>query len=198
MILIIDNYDSFTHNLVHYFQELGCEVVVRRNDAISVEQIRVLAPASIVLSPGPCTPNESGVCLEILAQLSSNVPILGVCLGHQAIAQVFGGKIIRAKQVVHGKTSLIYHNNTDLFTGLPNPHRATRYHSLVIDQNSLPDCFDVTAWTQTQDGKFDEIMGIKHKTLPVSGIQFHPESILSEHGHNLLKNFLKSDKQSLS
>jgi len=190
MLLLIDNYDSFTYNLVHYFQKLGQEVEVYRNDAISIDAIHCLAPAYIVISPGPCTPNEAGLSLSIIEKFAGQIPILGVCLGHQAIAQCFGGKIIRASQPMHGKTSLIYHQNQGMFTGLPQGFAATRYHSLVADKNTLPKCFQITAWTQTKEDI--EIMAIKHSQLPIEGVQFHPESILTENGHDLLKNFLRN------
>ncbi len=185
MLLMIDNYDSFTYNLVQYFGELGEEVTVFRNDAITPDEVTKLEPSFIVISPGPCTPNEAGVSIPLIGSYCSQVPILGVCLGHQCIGQAFGGKIIHAKQLMHGKTTLISHNGTGVFLGLPNPFSATRYHSLVIEHKSLPDCLEITAWTE--DG---EIMGIRHKTLAVHGVQFHPESILTEHGHKLLGNFL--------
>ena len=191
MLLMIDNYDSFTYNLVQYLGELGQEVRVYRNDAISVSDVEALAPERIVISPGPCTPNEAGVSLEVIKHFAGKLPILGVCLGHQSIGQAFGGKIVRARRVMHGKTSLMYHSGQGVFSGLPNPFEATRYHSLVIDRDSLPDCLEVTAWTQTDDGSVDEIMGVRHCTLAVQGVQFHPESILSQHGHQLLKNFLE-------
>jgi len=190
MLLMIDNYDSFTYNLVQYFGELGADVHVHRNDKISIEEIEALNPEKIVISPGPCTPNEAGVSLEVIKHFAGKKPILGVCLGHQSIGQAFGGDIIHAREIMHGKTSPIYHNDTSVFKGLNNPVVATRYHSLVIDKNTLPDCFDITAWTQNDDGSMDEIMGIQHKTLPIEGVQFHPESILTEQGHALLKNFL--------
>lgn len=186
MLLMIDNYDSFTYNLVQYFAELGSEVVVHRNDEISVAQIAALNPQHIVISPGPCTPNEAGISVPLIKAFAGKIPILGVCLGHQSIGQAFGGKIIHAKQLMHGKTSAIHHNNTSVFHGLPNPFTATRYHSLVIERQTLPDCLDITA--QSDDG---EIMGVCHKTLAVHGVQFHPESILTEHGHDMLKNFLQ-------
>ncbi|MEO7252039.1 MAG: aminodeoxychorismate/anthranilate synthase component II [Arenimonas sp.] len=192
MLLMIDNYDSFTYNLVQYFGELGQEVNVLRNDAMTVQEIAALAPARIVISPGPCTPDLAGVSLQVLAQLSATAPILGVCLGHQSIGQAFGGKVIRAKTIMHGKTSLMHHHGTGVFAGLPTPFQATRYHSLVVERESLPDCLEITAWTEHADGSFDEIMGLQHKTLPVHGVQFHPESILTEHGHALLRNFLDS------
>ena len=190
MLLMIDNYDSFTYNVVQYLLELQAEVKVLRNDEISVAEIKALNPECIVISPGPCTPNEAGVSMAVIKAFAGVIPILGICLGHQSIGQVFGGKIVRARQVMHGKTSSIYHNNQGVFSGLRNPFDATRYHSLVIEKESLPDCLEVSAWTQTDDGKVDEIMGVRHKTLTVEGVQFHPESILSEHGHDLLRNFL--------
>jgi len=185
MLLMIDNYDSFTYNLVQYFAELGEKIVVFRNDQITVDKIAALNPDRIVISPGPCTPNEAGISLSTIDEFARDIPILGVCLGHQSIGQAFGGKIVHAKQLMHGKTSLIYHHSTGVFRNLPNPFIATRYHSLVIERASLPDCLEVTAWTED-----DEIMGIRHKTLAIEGIQFHPESILSEHGHQMLQNFL--------
>ncbi len=192
MLLMIDNYDSFTYNLVQYFGELGQEVRVIRNDDLTVTQIAALKPERIVISPGPCTPNEAGVSLEVLTALSGSVPILGVCLGHQSLGQAFGGKVIRAKTIMHGKTSPIRHLGKGVFAGLPDPFEATRYHSLVVEKQSLPDCLEVTAWTEDENGGFDEIMGLRHKTLPVEGVQFHPESILTQHGHDMLRNFLKS------
>ena len=186
MLLMIDNYDSFTYNLVQYLAELGEAVVVHRNDEITLEQIGALKPDRIVVSPGPCTPNEAGVSVPLIRQFAGRIPILGVCLGHQSIGQAFGGKIIHAQQLMHGKTSQIHHHGDGVFKGLPNPYRATRYHSLVIERASLPDCLAVTAWTD--DG---EIMGVRHKTLSVEGVQFHPESILTEHGHALLQNFTR-------
>ena len=186
MLLMIDNYDSFTYNLVQYLGELGEEVVVYRNDEITLEQIAAIKPDRIVVSPGPCTPNEAGVSVPLIKQFAGKIPILGVCLGHQSIGQAFGGKIIHAQQLMHGKTSQIHHHGDGVFNGLPNPYRATRYHSLVIERASLPACLAVTAWTD--DG---EIMGVRHKTLPVEGVQFHPESILTEHGHALLENFTR-------
>ena len=191
MIVMIDNYDSFTYNLVQYLGELGAEVQVFRNDQISVDAVAALKPERIVLSPGPCTPNEAGICLELIERLKGRFPILGVCLGHQAIGQAFGGKVVRARQVMHGKTSLIHHQAKGVFSGLPTPFTATRYHSLIVERASLPADFEVTAWTQHEDGSVDEIMGLRHKTLPVEGVQFHPESILTEHGHDMLKNFLE-------
>lgn len=191
MLLMIDNYDSFTYNLVHYLAELGQEVKVVRNDELSIEDIKQLNPEFIVLSPGPCTPNEAGICVSVLEQLSGEYPIFGVCLGHQSLGQAFGGKVIRAKTIMHGKTSMIHHNGKGAFTGLPSPFEATRYHSLVVEQESLPECLEITAWTQHEDGSLDEIMGLRHKTMRVEGVQFHPESILTQHGHDLLNNFLK-------
>ena len=191
MLLMLDNYDSFTYNLVQYFGELGADVHVHRNDKITLEEIEALNPDKIVISPGPCTPNEAGISLDVIKHFSGKKPILGVCLGHQSIGQAFGGDIVHAGEIMHGKTSLIYHNNSSVFKGLSNPFKATRYHSLVIDKKSIPDCFEITAWTQTANGELDEIMGIQHKTLPIEGVQFHPESIMTEHGHDLLKNFLE-------
>ena len=189
MLLMIDNYDSFTYNLVQYLAEIGQEVEVVRNDKISIEEINKLNPQYIVISPGPCTPNEAGISLELIEAFKGKIPILGVCLGHQSIGQAFGGKIIHAQTIMHGKTSKISHNNKGVFKGIKNPFIATRYHSLVIDRESLPNCFDITAWTDD-----NEIMGIKHKELAIEGVQFHPESILSEHGHDLLKNFLDQNE----
>ncbi|MFD1382045.1 anthranilate synthase component II [Rhodanobacter aciditrophus] len=191
MVLMIDNYDSFTYNLVQYISELGYPVVVKRNDALTIEDIERMAPSHIVISPGPCTPNEAGVSLAAIKNFAGRIPVLGICLGHQSIAQVFGGDVIRAKTVMHGKTSKVYHTNVGVFRNLPTPYTATRYHSLVVKQDTLPDCFEVTAWTQTSDGQIDEIMGLRHKTMKVEGVQFHPESILTEHGHALLDNFFK-------
>ena len=192
MLLMIDNYDSFTYNLVQYFGELDQDVQVFRNDKISVDEIEKLAPDHIVISPGPCTPNEAGISIDAINKFKGEIPILGVCLGHQSIGQAFGGKIVHAHEIMHGKTSDIYHNNTDIFKGFENPYTATRYHSLVIEKESLPDCFEITAWTQTKDGEMDEIMGVRHKELPISGVQFHPESILTSYGHELLANFLNN------
>ena len=191
MLLMLDNYDSFTWNLVQYLQALGAEVRVERNDALSVEQIAKLAPERIVISPGPCTPNEAGVSLEVIERLGATTPILGVCLGHQGIGQAYGGKVIRAQRIMHGKTSAIRHEGRGVFAGLPDGYEATRYHSLVVEQSSLPDCLEVTAWTENDDGSREEIMGLRHREHPVEGVQFHPESILTEHGHALLKNFLE-------
>lgn len=192
MLLMIDNYDSFTYNVVQYLGELNAEVVVVRNDELTLEEIIARNPARIVVSPGPCTPTEAGVSVEAIRHFAGKVPVFGICLGHQSIGQAFGGKIVRAREVMHGKLSPIHHKNGGVFAGLPNPVTATRYHSLVIDKASLPDCLEVTAWTETADGEVDEIMGVRHKTLAVEGVQFHPESILSEQGHQLLKNFLDS------
>ncbi len=191
MLLMIDNYDSFTYNLVQYFGELKAEVKVVRNDELSVEQIEALAPERIVLSPGPCTPNEAGVSLAVIERFAGKLPLLGVCLGHQSIGQAFGGEVVRARQVMHGKTSPIHHKDLGVFAGLANPLTVTRYHSLVVQRESLPECLEVTAWTQHADGALDEIMGVRHKTLNVEGVQFHPESILTEQGHELLANFLR-------
>ena len=192
MILMIDNYDSFTYNVVQYLAELKADVKVYRNDEITIAEIEKLAPEKIVISPGPCTPNEAGVSVECINAFGGKIPILGICLGHQSIGQVFGGKIIRAKQVMHGKTSMIHHDNTGVFKDLSNPFEATRYHSLVIEQSSMPDCLEVNAWTENDDGSLDEIMGVRHKQLAIEGVQFHPESILTQHGHDLLNNFLES------
>jgi len=192
MLLMIDNYDSFTYNLVQYFGELGQDVKVVRNDALTVAEIAGLGAARIVISPGPCTPDLAGVSLEVLEKLSGKLPILGVCLGHQSLGQAFGGKVVRARTIMHGKTSPIHHKGTGVFAGLPNPFQATRYHSLVVEKESLPDCLEITAWTEHADGSFDEIMGLRHKTLAVEGVQFHPESILTEHGHDMLRNFLNT------
>ena len=190
MLLMIDNYDSFTYNLVQYLGELGADVVVHRNDQISIAEIEQLQPTRLMISPGPCTPNEAGVSMEAIRQFAGKIPILGVCLGHQSIGQVYGGDIVHARQIMHGKTSLIHHIGKHVFKGLANPYTATRYHSLVIDKNTLPECLEVTAWTEDEKGEIDEIMGVRHKELDVEGVQFHPESILTEHGHDLLKNFI--------
>lgn len=192
MLLMIDNYDSFTYNLVQYLGELGAQVEVYRNDEITVEEIRDKKPEKLMISPGPCTPDEAGISMQAIESFAGVIPILGVCLGHQSIGQVFGGKIIHAKEIMHGKTSRIYHKNDHVFQGLSNPYIATRYHSLVIEKETLPDCLEVTAWTETENGEMDEIMGVRHNTMNVEGVQFHPESILTEHGHDLLNNFLKS------
>jgi len=191
MLLMIDNYDSFTYNLVQYLGELGADVHVYRNDSISLQEIEELQPQKIVISPGPCTPNEAGVSIDTIRQFAGRVPILGVCLGHQSIGQAFGGRIVHARAIMHGKTSMMHHSSEGVFRGLPNPFEATRYHSLVIEQNSLPDCLQVTAWTVDAAGKVDEIMGVRHKTMAVEGVQFHPESILTGSGHDLLRNFLE-------
>lgn len=190
MLLMIDNYDSFTYNLVQYLGELGADVRVYRNDRITLREIEELAPEKIVISPGPCTPNEAGISIEAIKQFAGHIPILGVCLGHQSIGQAFGGRIGHARAIMHGKTSMIYHGDAGVFHGLPDPMEATRYHSLVIEQDSLPDCLEVTAWTKDEHGGMDEIMGVRHNTLAVEGVQFHPESILTHCGHDLLRNFL--------
>ena len=190
MLLMIDNYDSFTFNLVQYLGELGQDVRVARNDELSVEQVRALNPARIVISPGPGTPDQAGICLALIEKLGGRIPIFGVCLGLQCIGQVYGGKVVRAAQIMHGKTSPIHHTGKGVFAGLPNPFTATRYHSLVVEKTSLPSCLEVTAWTQNPDGSVDEIMGLRHRSLAVEGVQFHPESILTEYGHDLLRNFL--------
>ena len=192
MLLMIDNYDSFTYNIVQYLGELGQDVRVFRNDEITLADIEALTPQHIVISPGPCSPNEAGVSMAVIQHFAGKIPVLGVCLGHQSIGQVFGGDVIRARQVMHGKTSPIHHKNQGVFRGLNNPLTATRYHSLIIDKNTLPDCLEITAWTELEDGSVDEIMGVRHKTLAVEGVQFHPESILTEQGHDLLKNFLEA------
>lgn len=192
MLLMIDNYDSFTYNLVQYLGELGQDVQVYRNDEIDLKKVADLKPKYIVISPGPCTPNEAGISVPLIHEFAGKIPLLGVCLGHQSIGQAFGGKIIHAKQLMHGKTSQIHHKNIGVFKDLPNPYIATRYHSLVIERETLPDCLEITAWTQDANGEFDEIMGVKHKTLAIEGVQFHPESVLTEHGHALLDNFLKA------
>ncbi|WP_018174921.1 MULTISPECIES: aminodeoxychorismate/anthranilate synthase component II [unclassified Thioalkalivibrio] len=191
MILMIDNYDSFTFNLVQYLGELGAEVEVHRNDQITPDQVAELAPAGIMISPGPCTPNEAGVSMEVIRRFAGQTPILGVCLGHQAIGQVFGGRVVRAREIMHGKTSPVHHTGVGVFAGLENPLEATRYHSLVVESASLPDCLEVTAWTEREDGTRDEIMGLRHRELDVEGVQFHPESILTRQGHELLDNFLR-------
>ena len=191
MLLMIDNYDSFTYNLVQYLQALGAEVRVERNDALSVDEIAKLAPQRIVVSPGPCTPNEAGVSLDVLRELGPRIPVFGVCLGYQALGQVYGGKVVRAGRIMHGKTSPIHHEGKGAFAGLPTPFEATRYHSLVVEKTSVPDCLEATAWTENDDGSVEELMGLRHREYPVEGVQFHPESILTQHGHALLKNFLE-------
>lgn len=191
MILMIDNYDSFTYNIVQYLGELNQQVVVWRNDQHTLSDIEALNPAIIVIGPGPCDPDKAGISLATIQQFAGKIPVLGVCLGHQAIGQAFGGQVVRAGQVMHGRLSDIYHHNQGMFAGLPNPFVATRYHSLVIDKNSVPDCLEVTAWTQNPDGTIEEIMGVKHKTLAVEGVQYHPESILSEQGHEIFRNFIQ-------
>jgi anthranilate synthase component 2 len=190
MILMIDNYDSFTYNVVQYLGELKADVKVVRNDEITLEEIEALKPEKIVVSPGPCTPSEAGISVPAIKHFAGKIPLLGICLGHQSIGQAFGGKVIRAPFVMHGKTSPVFHNDQGVFKGLNNPFQATRYHSLVIEKESLPDCLEITAWTQNDDGSMAEIMGVRHKTLAIEGVQFHPESILTEQGHKLLNNFL--------
>ena len=197
MLLMIDNYDSFTYNVVQYLGELGADIKVVRNDEISCAEIADLKPTKIVISPGPCTPNEAGVSLAVVEQFAGVIPLLGICLGHQSIGQAFGGRVVRARTVMHGKTSMMHHNCEGVFRGLEQPFEATRYHSLVVDKDSLPDCFEMTAWTQHDDGTVDEIMGLRHKTLAVEGVQFHPESILSQCGHELLNNFLQAGDETL-
>ena len=191
MLLMIDNYDSFTYNLVQYLQSLGAEVRVERNDALTVDEIERLAPQRIVISPGPCTPNEAGVSMAVIERMGASTPILGVCLGHQSIGQVYGGDVIRAGRIMHGKTSRIRHEGKGVFAGLPDGYEATRYHSLVVDKATLPAALEITAWTEHDDGSMEEIMGLRHRDFPVEGVQFHPESILTQHGHALLKNFLE-------
>ncbi len=190
-VLMIDNYDSFTYNLVQYLGELGADVEVLRNDQVSVDEVLEIDASHIMISPGPCTPNEAGISMAVIETLADSKPILGVCLGHQSIGQVFGGDIIHARQIMHGKTSMVQHTGLCVFAGLDNPFEATRYHSLVVGKNSLPDCLEVTAWTENADGSVDEIMGLRHREMPIEGVQFHPESILSQFGHDLLNNFLK-------
>jgi len=194
MLLMIDNYDSFTYNLVQYCGELGADVCVYRNDGVTLDEIAALKPERIIISPGPCTPNEAGVSMEVIRRFGAEIPLLGVCLGHQAIGQVFGGEVVHAREVMHGKTSFIRHTGRDVFAGLDNPFTATRYHSLVIGKETVPDCLELTAWTEHADGSVDEIMGVRHREYPVSGVQFHPESILTEHGHALLRNFLEDKR----
>jgi anthranilate synthase component II len=192
MLLMIDNYDSFTYNVVQYLAELGAEVVVHRNDEITLSQIEKLNPEFIVISPGPCTPLEAGISMEVVRTFGGHIPLLGVCLGHQCIGAVFGGNVIRARRVMHGKTSMIHHNGRGVFDGLPVPFEATRYHSLIVERSTLPDCLEMTAWTEHEDGTVDEVMGVRHRSLPIEGVQFHPESILTRCGHDLLRNFLRS------
>ena len=194
MLLMIDNYDSFTYNLVQYFGELGQEVVVYRNDEISINEIESLNPNYIVISPGPCTPNEAGISLDLIKKFAGKFPILGVCLGFQAIVQSFGGNIIGAQKIMHGKVSPVHHTSKSVFKGLKNPLNATRYHSLVAEKTTLPDCFEVTAWTNTESGDVEEIMGVRHNSYPIEGVQFHPESILTEHGHQMLNTFLQDNQ----
>jgi len=195
MILMIDNYDSFTYNLVQYLGELGAEVKTVRNDAIATAEIRELKPQGIVISPGPCTPDDAGISLDVVAELGGEYPLLGVCLGHQCIGQTFGGQVVRADQVMHGKTSMMHHRGEGVFAGLPQPFEATRYHSLVLKKDMIPDCLEVTSWTETPDGELEEIMGLKHRELPIEGVQFHPESILTRCGHDLLQNFINTTRQ---
>jgi anthranilate synthase component 2 len=190
MLLMIDNYDSFTYNVVQYLGELGAEVTVARNDQIDVATIETMQPDKIVISPGPCTPNEAGISMAVIEAFAGRIPLLGICLGHQSIGQVFGGHVVRARQVMHGKTSPIHHRGEGVFAGLSNPFEATRYHSLVVEKDSLPECLEITAWTEAEDGSLDEIMGLRHRKLQLEGVQFHPESILTAHGHDLLRNFL--------
>lgn len=191
MLLMIDNYDSFTYNIVQYLGELGADVRVCRNDALTLDEIEAMAPEKIVISPGPCTPNEAGISVACIQRFAGRIPLLGICLGHQSIGQAFGGRIVRASKVMHGKLSQMHHNDKGVFAGLSNPFTATRYHSLVIEKASLPECLEITAWTQNPDGSMDEIMGVRHRSMAIEGVQFHPESILSEHGHQLLQNFLE-------
>ncbi|MEE8043355.1 MAG: aminodeoxychorismate/anthranilate synthase component II [Pseudomonadales bacterium] len=192
MVLMIDNYDSFTYNIVQYLGELGSSVVVQRNDEIEIDEIESLAPSHIVISPGPCTPNEAGISMQVVERFAGRVPILGICLGHQSIGQVYGGRIVRARSVMHGKTSMIHHEQEGVFENLESPFEATRYHSLVIEKATLPECLELTAWTETGEGEVDQIMGVRHRTLGVEGVQFHPESIVTQQGHELLRNFLNS------
>lgn len=195
MLLMIDNYDSFTYNLVQYFGELGADVQVHRNDQITIDEIEKLAPEYLVISPGPCTPSQAGISIAAIKHFAGKLPILGVCLGHQSIGQAFGGKIVHANEIMHGKTSMVKHNDIGVFKGLSNPLEATRYHSLVIEKTSLPTCLEVTAWTENPNGEIDEIMGVRHKELAIEGVQFHPESILTQHGHDMLRNFLEQNKK---
>ncbi|MTI15481.1 anthranilate synthase component II [Sansalvadorimonas verongulae] len=195
MLLMIDNYDSFTYNVVQYLGELGADVEVYRNDEITVEEIEAKQPDHIVISPGPCTPNEAGVSMDTIRHFAGKIPLLGICLGHQSLGQVFGGDVIRAREVMHGKLSPVYHNGVGVFEGVDNPFTCTRYHSLVVDKGTLPECLEITAWTQNDDGSMDEIMGLRHKELAIEGVQFHPESIMTDFGHDLLANFLKQQHQ---
>lgn len=194
MLLMIDNYDSFTYNLVQYLGELGADVEVYRNDQITVDEVREKKPDQIMISPGPCTPNEAGVSMDVIKNFQGELPILGVCLGHQSIGQVFGGDIVHAGEIMHGKTSMIFHKDEGVFNRLENPYEAIRYHSLVIDKKTLPDCLEITAWTENEQGDLDEIMGVRHKEYAIEGVQFHPESILTKYGHELLQNFLNIKK----
>ncbi len=194
MLLMIDNYDSFTYNLVQYLGELDADVVVKRNDEIALDKAEAMQPDHIMISPGPCTPNEAGISMALIDAFKGRVPILGVCLGHQSIGQVFGGRIVHAREIMHGKTSMIHHRGEGIFSGLTNPYEATRYHSLVIERETLPDCLEITAWTETDDGEIDEIMGVRHRNYQIEGVQFHPESILTQHGHDLLRNFLNQSE----
>lgn len=192
MILMIDNYDSFTYNLVQYLGELGAEVQVYRNDKVSLQEIRAMAPSAVVISPGPCTPDEAGISIDVIRRFAGTIPILGVCLGHQAVARAFGGNVVHAKEIMHGKTSMVYHNRRGLFTGFDNPFQSTRYHSLVIEKKTLPACLEITAWTE-KEGDFDEIMAVRHREHAIVGVQFHPESILTDYGHDLLRHFLDNE-----
>ena len=192
MIVMIDNYDSFTYNIVQYLEKIKADDKVLRNDEISLSSLAQMRPEKLVISPGPCTPNEAGISLEAIRHFAGRIPLLGVCLGHQAIGQVFGGKVVRASQVMHGKISPIYHNGQGVFRGLKNPFNATRYHSLVVENTTLPDCLEITAWTEKADGSMENIMGLRHKELKVQGVQFHPESIMTEHGYDMLRNFLNT------
>ncbi|ARB44819.1 anthranilate synthase component II [Alloalcanivorax xenomutans] len=194
-VLMIDNYDSFTYNLVQYLQELGAEVLVHRNDQIDLAGMETVGADRLMISPGPCSPNEAGISVEAIRHFAGKLPILGVCLGHQSLGQAFGGEVVRAGQVMHGKTSSVHHTGQGVFAGLPSPFTATRYHSLVVARETLPECFEITAWTENEQGEMEEIMGMRHKELPLEGVQFHPESILTEHGHAMLKNFLEHGGQ---
>ena len=195
MLLMIDNYDSFTYNVVQYLGELGADVNTVRNDEITIDEIRKLGPDGIVISPGPCTPDEAGISLELITELQNEYPMFGVCLGHQSIGQVFGAKVVRAGQIMHGKTSMVHHEAGGVFAGLPQPFEATRYHSLVLQKDSIPDCLEVTAWTENEDGSIEEIMGVRHRELPIEGVQFHPESIMTRCGHDILQNFIDKASQ---